>query len=315
MDMSGADSSLSSLRTTRRDSERLLAILLLSLILHLLFWGAYEAGQKYGWWKKVHWPVWFHNPPKVEALVAQPEKPQEEPLQFVTVDDVATEAPKNAKYYSSQNSRAADQTGQKDTDQPKLEGHQTDALHLTDTLHPQFTDPKPLQPKPSQDEKTVKAAEVPGDLTLGQPQPEQPPRPRTLAQARAQQQRQTPGIMSRLDAGTRRQAVRSSLDAIGTPFGAYDAEVVDAVTQYWYDELDREKFAQDRSGKVTLQFKLNYDGTVTEVQELQNTVGFELGLLCQDAITGPAPFAKWTPEMRQMIGANFRVITFTFYYY
>ena len=309
------DSHLSTLRPSRRESERLVAVLLASLILHLLFWGGYEAGRKYGWWDRLHLPAWLHRAPKLVAQPVQPQAQREEPLEFVSVDDPSTVAPKNAKFYSSQNSQAADQSNERDTDKPKLEGRQTDVVRLNDALRPQVTEPKPPEPKQPSEDKTVQKAQEAGDLTVGKPQPEQPPaRPRTLAEALAQQ-KQTPGQKSRLDAGAMRHAIRSSLNAIGTPWGAYDEAIVEAVTQYWYDELDSQKFALDRSGKVVIQFKLNEDGTVTEVQELQNSVGFELGLVCQDAITGPAPFAKWPPGMSRDFGRNFRVITFTFDYY
>ena len=51
------------------------------------------------------------------------------------------------------------------------------------------------------------------------------------------------------------------------------------------------------------------------MQTLENTVGELLGYLCQEAIEEAAPFAKWPPDMVRMIGANYREITFTFYYY
>jgi hypothetical protein len=316
--MSGPGSPLSTLRPSRHESERLIAILLVSLVLHLLVWGGYEAGRKYGWWDQFHWPAWLQrHTPKAQALLAAQQPPREEPLEFVQVDDPSTEAPKNAKYYSNQNSKAADQTNEKDTDRPKLEGHQTDVLHMTDVLHPkiigpQTPAPKASESKPSEEAQTPKPA---GDLTLGKPQPEQPPRPRTLAEARAQQQKQRPEIMAQEDGGARRHAIRASLDAVGSPFGDYDQALIDAIQQYWDDELAKQNFALDQIGKVTIRFKLNYDGTVTEVEELSKSVNEMGSLLCQNAITGPAPFAKWPKEMRQLIDGNFRVITFTFYYY
>jgi hypothetical protein len=110
-------------------------------------------------------------------------------------------------------------------------------------------------------------------------------------------------------------ALQPSFDAKATPFGEYDRKFIDAVTARWYDLLDSQKFAQDRSGKVTLRFHLNYDGTISEVAVLQNTVGDLLGYVCQQAVTDPAPFEAWPSDMRRMVGENFREITFTFYYY
>jgi hypothetical protein len=71
----------------------------------------------------------------------------------------------------------------------------------------------------------------------------------------------------------------------------------------------------DRTGKVMLRFHLNYDGTITEMTVLENTVGDLLGYVCQKAINDPAPFKPWPEDMRRLVGQNYREITFTFYYY
>jgi len=117
------------------------------------------------------------------------------------------------------------------------------------------------------------------------------------------------------DGGAHREAILPSFDAQATPFGDYDAKFVQAVTQKWYDLLDSQSFARDRSGRVTLHFNLNYDGSITEVTQLDNTVGPLYGYLCQQALTAPAPYAKWPEEMRRLIGGNVREMTFTFFYY
>ena len=78
--------------------------------------------------------------------------------------------------------------------------------------------------------------------------------------------------------------------------------------------LDSQQFALDRSGKVVLQFRLNYDGTITDMRVAQNTVGDLLGYVCEKAVTDPAPFAKWRTDMRLKLGDS-RDIQFTFYYY
>ena len=85
--------------------------------------------------------------------------------------------------------------------------------------------------------------------------------------------------------------------------------------QRWDDLLESRQFALDRTGKVTLQFHLNYDGTVSDMTVLDNTVGELLSLVCRDAIEEAAPFAAWSGEMHRTIGANYREITFTFLYY
>jgi hypothetical protein len=59
---------------------------------------------------------------------------------------------------------------------------------------------------------------------------------------------------------------------------------------------------------------LNADGSVSEMTFTENTVDLMLGLLCQSAIKDPAPFGSWPPDMRKLVGADYREVTFTFYY-
>ena len=314
---------LGSLRFSRLEKERLLIALLFSLFAHLGIWGGYEAGKKAGLWEKIHWPV--HR--RVVMVPPKPVVKPEDPTVFVDVSQASADAPKQAKYYSDKNSRAANPDAKVDSNQPKLNGKQTDVPKLVDTPRPIKAKPVPPAPAPQPDE--TKPAEPkpdtglhPGALQPGKPAdnttPEQQPkpRPRTVREALAQQpSSQLPGLQMQQDGGVKRVALQSSLDAMATPFGAYDRAIVEAISQRWYDLLDSQKFADSRSGKVTVYFHLNADGSVTELSINANTVGSLLGYVCQEAIEQAAPFGKWPSDMRRMIGANFREITFTFYYY
>jgi outer membrane biosynthesis protein TonB len=308
--MARASTQIDSLRPSRFEMERLGLALALSLMLHLLTWGGYEAGKKFGWWQQWHWPVWMHHAKKF-AVIPPPVVRTEEPLTFVTVDNPSTEAPKNAKYYSSQNSRAANPDAMQEVKDPKLNGKQTDVPKTEDVARTDFSKLQPSAPSPPQPQQLAMNM---GDLTLGKPQDSQqdqkpqPPRPRTLNQAR-----RMAGMQMQQNGGVQRQA-RSALDVKATGFGEYDAALVEAITQHWYDLLDSQQFAQDRSGKVVLQFRLNYDGSITDMNVAQSNVGELLSYVCQKAVTDPAPFAKWPSDMRAKLG-NFRDIQFTFYYY
>ena len=301
-------------------------MLALSLLLHLLTWGGYELGQKYGWWQQSHWPVWLH---RLVQKVEPPPKPpvnDEEPLTFVTVNEPATEAPKNAKFYSSQNSKAANPDADRDANQPKLTGKQTDAPKAEDVPRVDFSKLQPsppaekAQPQKPQQPKPQLAMNM-GDLTLGKPQESQnpqaaqQPRPRTVNEALARQSSKLPAVQMLQSGGVQNRRLTASFDAKGTPFGAYDEAIIEAVQQHWDDLLDSRQFALDRTGKVSLRFHLNYDGTVSDMAVLENKVGETLGYVCQQAINEPAPFAAWPPDMRRMVGQNYREITFTFYYY
>lgn len=339
--MARANKDSGSLRFSRRESERVAVALLVSLLAHLAVWGGYEAGRKLGVWQKIHPPAWLQPLAKKSPL---PEKtaPATEPTIFVDVSHADSDAPKQTKYYSNKNSRAANPV-EANANVPEISGTQTEvpktedvskavkaaeATPKTDNL-PQYSKLQPSPPAASPQLARAEAGEspqTPGETERLKPkqntpaatpsteQQSPPPRPRTIRQALAQRD-QLPGLAMRQDGGVARHQLWSSLDVKATPFGDYDRAIIEAVQQRWYDLLDKHRYAQDRTGKVTLRFKLLPDGTVIEMHTQENTVGELLGYLCQAAIEESAPFGKWPPDMVRMIGANYREITFTFYYY
>jgi len=114
------------------------------------------------------------------------------------------------------------------------------------------------------------------------------------------------------DGGTKQRG-KLTLDVAATPFGSYDAALVAAVQQRWYDLLDTTRFAQ-RSGKVVLEFRLHYNGRITDMKVDGNEVGEMLGLLCQRAVLDPSPFPQWPSDMRRAVEKTYRDVMFTFYY-
>ena len=318
--MAGIGRNFDSLRLNRFENERLAVALVISLAAHLLAWGGYEIGREFHFWQRL-------NPVQHAAKMIPPPQMAEEPLTFVTVNQPSTEAPQKAKYYSNKNSRAANPDASRNSDVPQINGHQTDVPKTEDAPRPQFSkaQPSPPQTQPAENAQQQQQSPTiqPGDLTLAkpenlqpQPQPQNnspPPRPRTIKEALAQLDH-SPGVQMKQDGGVRRHASISSLDVKLTGFGDYDAAFVQAISQRWYDLLDSQQFALDRTGKVVLQFRLNYDGTITDMKVAHNDVGELLGYVCQKAVTDPAPFAKWPSEMRFKLGDS-RDIQFTFYYY
>jgi outer membrane biosynthesis protein TonB len=200
----------------------------------------------------------------------------------------------------------------------------TDASQATDAAAP-APQPSPelvndLIPEPAGELKVAKvpptrsAVAPANEKTAPLTEREPPSRPRTLAAARQQK-----GIVvapkSKQEGGVRRGAIESSLDVRASPFGAYDAALIEAVQKRWYDLLDERKYAGEKEGKVVLQFHLNQDGSVSHVQTVESSVGAILAILCQNAVRDPAPYGTWPSDMRRMVApANFREVRFTFYY-
>ncbi|HEX9048413.1 MAG TPA: hypothetical protein VF988_15405 [Verrucomicrobiae bacterium] len=342
--MARANEDSGSLRFSRRERALLIAALLLSMFAHISgfgVWEGWEFGRKHGWWKKFHLPNWLQTDER-KALPPVPAPPSAEGEIFVDVSHADADAPDVTPYYSDKNSRAAnEQTANANV--PKINGSQT-VVAKTDDISkavkgrdatpaekPAPSEPAKagnappfakLQPSPGAPAENRDTSETPGETELQQAKNKpttptasaQPQRPRKLKEA-ASQQSQIPGQAMQQAGGVPRHALWSSLDAKATPFGEYDRAIVEAVSQRWYDLLDSRQFAQDRTGRVVLHFKLKPDGSVIEMQTDDNTVGQLLGYLCQESIEEAAPFAKWPPDMARMIGANYREITFTFYYY
>ncbi|HTB85850.1 MAG TPA: hypothetical protein VK742_19555 [Candidatus Sulfotelmatobacter sp.] len=314
-----------SLRPGRLATSPLVVALLISLLLHLGGGTVYELGKKFGWWKKLADISLVKKTIKKNAAAELAKRNDEPPVIFVDVSQIEAEAPKQTKYYSNKNSRAANPDADQDSNQPKINGTQTVAPKTEDVPKLQKLQPAAPPPQPQTAEtKPPQPVEKPDPMNLGDrelkqvpEQPAQPPpqpqRPRTLAEARAQQQ--LPGQAMKQSGGVQRHQLQSSLDVKSTAFGEYDLAIVNAVTSRWYDLLDSHRFAEDRTGRVTVHFKLQPDGTITEVEIMDNDVGQLLGYVCEEAIQEAAPFAKWPDDMRREIGANYRDISFTFFYY
>jgi hypothetical protein len=319
-----------SLRLEQAESSRLAWAFTLSLAVHLLIFGGYYTGKKFNVWENLHWPAWLQPIKMLAEVFKKKVDPQQSPLQdvplmFVDVSpaQATIEPPKDAKFYSDKNSRAANPDTTVDSNVPKITGNQKEVVRTEDVPRKVFT---PLQPTPpaqeAQQEMKAKPAEAPGDLAMAKPDltprkdtGEAPqPRPRTIAEARARQQdNRLAGQKTKQEGGVRRHLDMSAVDAKATPFGAYDWALIQAVQQRWFSLLDQQAYAYDGQGKVVLQFTLHYDGRITEMSVHENTAGFKWGVICEQAVQDPAPFSAWPAEMRRMLG-NTRNIQFTFYY-
>jgi outer membrane biosynthesis protein TonB len=239
------------------------------------------------------------------------------------------EPPKDARYYSDKNSRAANPDANKDVGIPQITGNQTEVAKTEDVPREKFTPLQPARPAPAQPaleqqpEMKAKPTAPPGDLTMAKPDPnprkdegkDQHTRPRTIEEAKARQQQDNriPGQKMKQEGGVKRHLELSSLDAKATPFGAYDAALVEAISQRWFSLLDERGYASDSHGKVVLHFVLHPDGRVSDMTVAQNTSGEVWSLICQQAVLGSAPFDRWPDEMRRIVGET-RSIQFTFYY-
>lgn len=147
------------LATAMDETEKLLlTALALSLLFHLLVFGVWKLGRQMGWWRQSNLPRWMQMARRAEPLIAAkklqpiPKEPEAPPLVFVDVDPALAvpEPPKNAKFYSSDNTLAANPTIQKPSDLPQVNGSQTKIIKTIEAAKPKIQ--APLQPSPPETE-------------------------------------------------------------------------------------------------------------------------------------------------------------------
>lgn len=326
-----------------------------SLLFHVIGISGIEMGARLHWWKHSVLPQLGKSKAaeemekarqKFQEQARQAQQVPEAQLVFVEVDpaQAAPEPPRDAKFYSTQNTLASNpEVAEKET--AKVDGQQEQVVKTFDTLRPNHQPLQPApQPKPEPPQKAQAKTEPseqkaprpvlpedpkpereqkPGETLLARaaprPQPPQasPPeekrRPRTVAEAKAQK-----GIIegqkSRQAGGVRKHSIAASLDAKATPFGAYDAMFIQAVQARWFSLLDERDFVGGQSGRVVLEFRLNYDGRITALRVAEAEVNEMLSWFCQRAVLDPAPYRPFPGDMRRMLNNDFREVRFTFYY-
>lgn len=100
-----------------------------------------------------------------------------------------------------------------------------------------------------------------------------------------------------------------------SPFKGYDMAIVNQVQKDWKAKLDAGHFAANSTGRVETKFTIHYDGTVTDCEVTSNTVSQVLAYICLQTLQELPKFKPFPSDMRRIVGANQRVVTFTFYYY
>ncbi len=328
--MADAPASTLQIRLSRRDKQRLLRAFLISVAVHLLLFGGYKLARHLNWQPDLLLPRWLKLSRNLEQAIAAKKdamaQQQEPPLVFVNVSpaQAVAEPPKDAQYYSDRSSRAANPQADKVTSLPKITGTQEQIAKTEDAKRNPYDSLQPAppaQPAPPQEEARPKPAQPVGDLTLAKPElnpnPDtgraERPRVRTLAAAKARQEKSPPGQKMRQDGGVPNIA-QEGLDVRGSLTGEYDRAFIDAVRDRWYSLLDQKRYDGYQRGKVVLQFALNSDGRITDMKTVETSVDLGLSLLCEMAVLDPAPYAPWPIEMRRAIEGNTRTVTFTFFY-
>jgi len=269
--------------------------------------------------------------PELVDMQALQEQQRKRSVIFLEVPpNMATEdAPDDSKHYSNNNSKAANQQSDKETNIPKIDGRQDLIDQIIDsTANAKLATPQPksetkTQPKEELEKKTEKKSNLnkaqplnpiqikpkPKDQTKPKANPEQKPkRPSSMAEAR--RMAMISGEKMKQDGGVRNKATIEGLDAKASPFGNYDARLIASIQDRWHNIIPSVR----EVGRVVVTFNLWENGEVTNIEVERSTVSSILSLKCGRAVREPAPFDPWPDKMREFIGNDRRFVRFTFYY-
>jgi hypothetical protein len=95
-----------------------------------------------------------------------------------------------------------------------------------------------------------------------------------------------------------------------SPLIQYDDDFRSSIRTNWEVLLH----GNNRAGKIVLEFHLTFDGHITDMKVIQDSVGNGQALICEKAVLAPVPYPPWPTDMVRMVGANYRVCTYTFNY-
>ena len=93
------------------------------------------------------------------------------------------------------------------------------------------------------------------------------------------------------------------MDASFSEFGEYEQQFYSALQAGWYQEID---FFQpiDTATRVVIQFVLQADGVIRDIEVLSSNASRIASLLCQNALSKRSPFRVWTREMVDTLGRH-----------
>ncbi len=103
------------------------------------------------------------------------------------------------------------------------------------------------------------------------------------------------------------------MDARWSEYGEYLNELIEIVQMSWYNILRESRVSPPRGSHVVVTFKINPKGE-TEIVKVEDFGAGKQGVFsCQNAITYPQPYRKWTDQMVAVLGDS-QELTFSFHH-
>jgi hypothetical protein len=103
------------------------------------------------------------------------------------------------------------------------------------------------------------------------------------------------------------------MDARWSEYGDYLNRLIETVQAQWYKILEVQQGSPPRGSHVVVTFRINSKGE-TEIVKVEDADAGRQGVLsCENAITYPQPYGKWSDAMIAVLGES-QELTFAFYY-
>lgn len=103
------------------------------------------------------------------------------------------------------------------------------------------------------------------------------------------------------------------MDARWSEYGEYLNELIEIVQTQWYNILHESRVSPPRGSSVIVTFRITPKGETEIIKVEDNGSGKQGVFSCQNAITYPQPYRKWTDQMIAVLGES-QELTFSFFY-
>lgn len=104
-----------------------------------------------------------------------------------------------------------------------------------------------------------------------------------------------------------------AIDAKWSAYGEYLQRMIETIQVEWERVIDATHIQPPSGTEVTVRFRMDSDGAITEILETKSNGGSQAEGACKTGITARAPYGKWSEDMIAVLGHS-QDMTFVFYY-
>ena len=263
--------------------------------------------------------------------LAQPAPKLRDPFKFVETNSAAPEnIPDKTENFSNRNQQSAQEVAAKEKDlenRPSIEGQ--DKIKNDTAIVSGNLAPPQLPSAPSRDPSKDEAADRAEQLARAEQALEGDPNSKNaqgglvaVQQTSQAQPKERPRLASvslnRTTPLTTRLSGVANVGIVGrdarwSEYGEYLNEMLEIIQVTWYRILEESRVSPPRGSHVVVTFKINAKGE-TDIVKVEDADSGKQGVFsCQNAITYPQPYRKWSQQMIAVLGEQ-QELTIAFYY-